>query len=90
MTLNELIETLEDLLQEDPSLGDKEVNVAYQQNYPLAGYVENVTVINPDGDEDCTCEYLKDCTHQEEPKLWLALSDNQAEPYAPKQAWEQM
>ena len=78
-TLNELIETLQEMLDDHPELGDQPVNVGYQQNYPLAGFVANVVVI--EGDDDVEDE-------DSEPALWIAVCDNRTEPYAPRAAWE--
>ena len=79
-TLNELIETLQEMLDDYPELGDQPVNVGYQPNYPLAGVVANVVVIDGD-DED-------EDDQDSEPALWIAISDNRDEPYAPRAAWE--
>lgn len=81
-TLNELIETLQDLLGDYPELGDQAINVGYQANYPLAGIIANVVVI--DGEDEETDEE-QGCTT---PQLWIAINDNHSEPYAPRAAWE--
>jgi hypothetical protein len=86
MTLNELIDELRDMLDDFPELGDEELKIAYQQNYPLAADIVNVTMVDEE-DDDCECEYIKDCTHQGKPQLWIATSDCSNEPYAPKAAW---
>ena len=80
-TLNELIETLQEMLDDYPELGDQPVNVGYQPNYPLAGVIANVVVIDGDEDED-------EDDQDSEPALWIAISDNHSEPYAPRAAWE--
>ena len=79
-TLNELIETLQEMLDDYPELGDQPVNVGYQPNYPLAGVIANVVVIDGDGEDEDEDE--------DEPALWIAISDNHSEPYAPRAAWE--
>lgn len=89
ITLNELIEELQDYLADYPELGDEAVNIAYQQNYPLAAEIVRVTVLDSELDEDCECESLNDCTHQVAPTLWIATTENDSEPYAPKAAWRQ-
>ena len=98
ITLNELIEELQDYLADYPELGDEAVNIAYQRNYPLAAEIVRVTVLDSEslsrsGDaddyDDCECESLNDCTHQVAPTLWLATTENDSEPYAPKAAWRQ-
>ena len=78
-TLNELIETLQETLDDYPELGDQPVKVGYQPNYPLAGVIANVVVIDADDEEDYD---------DSGPALWIAVSDNHSEPYAPRAAWE--
>lgn len=82
-TLNELIETLQEMLDDYPELGDQPVNVGYQPNYPLAGIIANVVVIGGDDPEED-----EDEDEDSEPALWIAISDNRDEPYAPRAAWE--
>jgi hypothetical protein len=82
-TLNELIETLQEMLDDYPELGDQPVNVGYQPNYPLAGVIANVVVIGGDDAEE-----QDDVDDDAEPALWIAISDNHSEPYAPRAAWE--
>lgn len=87
MTVQELIEELQDYLDDNPELADQPVNIAYQQNYPLAAEVVAVNVLDSELDEDCECETLQECTHQVQPVLWIATVENTQEPYAPKSAW---
>jgi hypothetical protein len=73
MTLNDLLEQLQDLLAGDESLGDAEVLLATQPNYPLAHEVR--------------CLTLDRCTDGK-PLVWLAEGGHpDASPYAPKHAW---
>jgi hypothetical protein len=77
MKLSELIEQLEHQLKFE---GDLEVRIAYQPSYPLAAYVESVTLVEADEDEPDT-----------ESIVWLAASEGvyrEDSPYAPKAAWE--
>jgi len=91
MTLNELIEELQDILEENESLGETEVNVAFQQNYPLAGFVANVTIVNTDADDDCEHDTNAECRIMDcagdVPQVWIAITDNNVAPYAPRAAW---
>lgn len=82
-TLNELIETLQEMLDDNPELGDQPVNVGYQPGYPLAGTITNVVVI--DGEDEDDDVYLSAVG---KPALWIATTDNRDEPYAPRAAWE--
>ena len=78
MTLTELMDQLEYIAVEHPDLRDKPINVAFQQNYPLAGLVVNATVLDCEDEDDG--ESLS-------AEVWLALDDNRKEPYASKRAW---
>lgn len=73
MTLNELIEQLQDIVDQNPELGEENIKVAQQPSYPLASTIANVTVIEDDEDEDS------------EPTVWIALRE--ARDYAPHEAW---
>ena len=86
-TLTELIEKLEELVEEYPDLEDQKVNMAFQENYPLAGLITSVTVIEDDEDSDCECPSTKSCDECPKPKLWIGIQDNYNTPYAPKEAW---
>ncbi len=77
MTLDELIETLTEIRDDNEGIGDREVNIGYQPNYPLAGLITNVTEIEEEDDEG-----------NGDVSIWIAVSDNQREPYAPRAAWE--
>jgi len=90
-TLTELIEKLQDVADEYPDLADQEVNVAYQRSYPLAGFISAVTIVETDDEDsdECECPSTKECEHCPEPAIWIGISDNSSEPYAPKAAWRE-
>lgn len=76
MTLNDLIEELQDMLDNNPELGDQEIKIALQPNYPLASTIANVTIIDGDDEvDDDECE----------PQIWIAIDE--ARGYASKAAW---
>lgn len=89
MTINELIEQLEEAREMLPAGGEAEVMLASQPNYPLRNHLAGVAVINSDG-------YLEpDATEEEafEDKdtsvCWLLEGSQHYEsPYAPRSAWE--
>ena len=74
MTLNELIEELQDIAAQNEEAGEMEVYGAIQPNYPIAVEVDTVTV---------------DHTGKE-PIVWIATGSSpyNINPYAPKHAWE--
>ena len=75
MTLNELIEQLQEMADMDDMdgnpIGELPVCIAHQQNWPLAERISAVTVANRDG-----------------MKVWLAASPAYNLDYAPHSAWE--
>ncbi len=75
MTLNELIAQLEEL-RDGEDAGEAEVRVAYQQNYPLAGRLEAITL---DRKQDSLPSDV----------LWFAIGSvpYDESPYAPAYAW---
>jgi hypothetical protein len=78
MKISELIEQLEQQLKFE---GDLEVRIAYQKSYPLAAYLESVTLVEADDDDERATESI----------VWLAASEgvyNSDSPYAPQEAWE--
>ena len=74
-TLNDLIETLQELAEQETAdgtnIGELPVAIAHQQNWPLAESVGAVTVANRDG-----------------MKVWLAATPTYVLDYAPRSAWE--
>lgn len=90
-TLTELIEKLQDLADEYPELAEQEVNVAYQRSYPLAGFIDAVTIVEIDDEDsdECECPSTKSCDHCPKPAVWIGIKDNSREPYAPKAAWRE-
>jgi hypothetical protein len=80
MNIQDLIEALTELAEDNP---DAEVRIAYQPNYPLAAYVQNVTVVDADDEDEDRSE--------SESVIWIAASDtvsHRHSPYAPKSAWD--
>lgn len=99
MTIDEMIEELEDARQEMG--GDTEIAVAYQETYPLRGTVARVTVPekddmcpgcgeNRDHDEDECPGGAFDSDSKDRELLWLAIgsADYRQSPYAPHWPWE--
>ena len=84
-TLTELIEKLEELVEDYPDLADQKVNMAFQENYPLAGLITSVTVIETEDEDSDNC--TEECTHGPTAELWIGIQDNYNTPYAPKEAW---
>jgi len=87
MTLNDLIEQLQDLVDEFPALGDRDVMIATQPSYPLTAVIDCVSLVDSeDADED---------DEDDEDGLgtvWIATSEvgssSSVSPYAPRAAWE--
>jgi hypothetical protein len=87
MTLNDLIEQLQDLLEEYPALGDRDVLIATQPSYPLTAVIDCVSLVDSeDADEDD--EDVEDGMGV----VWIATSEvgssSSVSPYAPRAAWE--
>jgi len=77
-TVKAVYEELQNIIES--GYGDAPVRIAYQPNWPLAAYVENVEYIK--GDED-----------DERPNaVWFAASGDgmsyDESPYAPRELWE--
>ena len=84
MTLNELLEELQDIVANDDEAGEAEVRIAYQPNYPLAAEVDAITLETQRHDE-------KNKRGASDFVLWLAagsISAYRENPYAPSLAWE--
>lgn len=84
MTLSDLIEQLQDLLEEFPALADRDVMIATQPSYPLAAVIDCVSLVDSeDVDED-----VEDGMGV----VWIATSEvgssSSVSPYAPRAAWE--
>lgn len=70
-TLSELIAELQEI---QDALGDAEVRIAYQPQYPLSAPIANVTYVERD---------------EEQTVVWLATGAQDANaPYAPHEAWD--
>lgn len=86
MTLSDLIEQLQDLLEEFPVLGDRDVMIAQQPSYPLTAVIDCVSLVDNDDDEDD--EDAEDGLGV----VWIATSEigssSSVSPYAPRAAWE--
>jgi hypothetical protein len=87
MTLNDLIEQLQDLVDEFPALGDRDVMIATQPSYPLTAVIDCVSLVDSeDADEDD--EDVEDGLGV----VWIATSEigshSSVSPYAPRAAWE--
>ena len=86
MTLNDLIEQLQDLVDEFPALGDRDVMIAQQPSYPLTAVIDCVSLVDSDDDEGD--EDAEDGLGV----VWIATSEigssSSVSPYAPRAAWE--
>jgi hypothetical protein len=86
MTLSDLIEQLQDLLEEFPALGDRDVMIAQQPSYPLTAVIDCVSLVDNDDDEGD--EDAEDGLGV----VWIATSEigshSSVSPYAPRAAWE--
>jgi hypothetical protein len=87
MTLDDLIEQLQDLVDEFPALGDRDVMIATQPSYPLTAVIDCVSLVDSeDADEDD--EDVEDGLGV----VWIATSEigshSSVSPYAPSAAWE--
>jgi hypothetical protein len=86
MTLNDLIEQLQDLVDEFPALGDRDVMVAQQPSYPLTAVIDCVSLVDSDDDED------DEDSEDGLGIVWIATSEigshSRISPYAPSAAWE--
>ena len=81
MTIDELIERLEEVKEAGFLSGDTEVKVAHQPNYPLAAPLEMVT----DPHEVIDPEDLETVERAQLDVLWLACGPSSE--YAPRHAW---
>jgi hypothetical protein len=86
MTLNDLIEQLQDLVEEFPELAEADVMVATQPSYPLTAVIDCISLVDSedeDEDEDISGGL---------PTVWIATSEvgssSSISPYAPSAAWE--
>ena len=86
MTLTDLIEQLQDLVDEFPALGDRDVMIATQPSYPLTAVIDCVSLVDSDDDEDD--EDAEDGLGV----VWIATSEigshSSVSPYAPRAAWD--
>ena len=87
MTLNDLIEQLQDLVEEFPELAEADVMVAQQPSYPLTAVIDCISLVDSDSDED-----EDDGISGGLPTVWIATSEvgssSSVSPYAPRAAWE--
>jgi hypothetical protein len=87
MTLTDLIEQLQDLMEEFPELAEADVMVAQQPSYPLSAVIDCISLVDNDSDED-----EDDGISGGLPVVWIATSEvgsnSKVSPYAPRAAWE--
>jgi hypothetical protein len=87
MTLTDLIEQLQDLVEEFPELAEADVMVATQPSYPLTAVIDCISLVDSDSDEDDD-----DGISGGLPTVWIATSEvgssSSVSPYAPRAAWE--
>lgn len=87
MTLSDLIEQLQDLVEEFPELAEADVMVATQPSYPLSAVIDCISLVDSDSDEDDD-----DGISGGLPTVWIATSEvgssSSVSPYAPRAAWE--
>jgi hypothetical protein len=87
MTLNDLIEQLQDLVEEFPELAEADVMVAQQPSYPLTAVIDCISLVDSDSDEDEDNGISGGL-----PTVWIATSEvgssSSVSPYAPSAAWE--
>jgi hypothetical protein len=87
MTLNDLIEQLQDLVEEFPELAEADVMVAQQPSYPLSAVIDCISLVDGDSDED-----EDEGVSGGLPTVWIATSEvgssSSISPYAPRAAWE--
>lgn len=87
MTLTDLIEQLQDLLEDFPELAEADVMVAQQPSYPLSAVIDCISLVDSDSDED-----EDDGISGGLPTVWIATSEvgssSSISPYAPRAAWE--
>lgn len=88
LTIDQLIELLENAKEIAPQGGDTVVRVAYQQSYPLAGAIAAVSVAEP-FDEDGGDAELDMAPTSHDSKLWIGVGSMPygENPYAPGWAW---
>lgn len=103
MTLNELIERLDDIRQELGDDIDPEIQLATQQNYPLRYHLAGVATFDDIADveeKECPnhegyllghpgCDYEPEEKEAQEPIVWLVEgSQHYQDPYGvPSDAW---
>jgi hypothetical protein len=85
MTVNELIEALQDLIQEDEENGEREVLLAYQPSYPLQSTVRGVCTSEEAQEES---ERSDDWYGDPECVYIVEGSQHRERPYAPRGAFE--
>ncbi len=88
MTIDELIQKLEEAKDMAPNGGETEVRVAYQPNYPIAGTVQAISLAEP-FDEDGNDADLDMSPESHDSKLWIGVGSMpyRENPYAPGWAW---
>jgi hypothetical protein len=89
MTLTDLIEQLQDLLEDFPELAEADVMVATQPSYPLTAVIDCISLVDGDSDDEFLDE---EGISGGLPTVWIATSEvgasSSISPYAPRSAWE--
>ena len=84
MTLSDLIEQLQDLLEDFPELAEADVMVAQQPSYPLTAVIDCISLVEPEVEDEEISGGL--------PTVWIATSEiglnSKVGPYAPRAAWD--
>jgi hypothetical protein len=85
MTIDQLIEAAQEACEELG--GDAGVRIAYQQNYPLRGTLQAVTV--PESDDPYEEGGMAAGQENDSRMLWLAVGSVEygENPYGPESAW---
>jgi hypothetical protein len=89
MNLMDLIDQLQNIVQEFPEMAECDVMVATQPSYPLAAFIDCLSLIDAEDDD---AEEDEEDVSRGLPTLWIATSEvgshSPVSPYAPRAAWE--
>lgn len=78
MTVDQMIELLQEASER--GLGDTNVRIATQPNYPMEVSIQNAAIVD-ESEDDCECESILDCDCDEpesKPAFWIATSNNES------------
>jgi len=88
MTLTDLIEQLQDLVEDFPELAEADVMVATQPSYPLSAVIDCISLVHSEDEDEDEDEDISGGL----PVVWIATSEvsssSSVSPYAPRAAWE--